>query len=60
MKASANSGRGSFRKFDHAVNIGVEVTAADRPALFATADEALFALIVDPHTINIRTRFGAQ
>ena len=54
MKASANSGRGSFREFEHTADVGIEVTAADRPALFAIAGETLFALIVDPQSIAIR------
>ena len=54
MKASANNGRGSFREFEHTADVGIEVTAADWPALFAIAGEALCALIVDSQTIAIR------
>jgi len=54
MKASANSGRGCFREFEHTADVGIEVTAADRPAQFAIAGDALFALMVDSQTIAIR------
>jgi SHS2 domain-containing protein len=54
MKASANSERGSFREFEHTADVGIDVAAADWPALFAIAGEGLFALIVDSQTVTIR------
>jgi SHS2 domain-containing protein len=54
MKTSADSERGSFREFEHTADVGIEVSAADRPALFAIAGEALFAVIVDSQTITTR------
>ena len=48
MKANANSRPGSFPKFEHTTDVGMEVTAADRHALFDTGGEAFFAPIVDP------------
>ena len=46
--------RGSYREIEHTADLGVEITAADLPALFASAGEALYALIADPATIEIR------
>jgi SHS2 domain-containing protein len=42
MKASANSGRDSFRESEHTADVGIEVAAADLPALFAIAGVARF------------------
>jgi hypothetical protein len=42
MKARANSGRDGFREFEHTADVGIEVTAAGRPALFAIAGVARF------------------
>ncbi len=42
MKARANSGRDGFREFEYSTDVGIEVTGADRPALFASADLARF------------------
>ena len=49
-----NSDRGSFREIEHTADLGIEVTAPDLSGLFATAAEALFALIADPKTIAPR------
>jgi len=46
--------RATYREFEHTADLGVEVTAADLPALFASAGEALYALIADPATIESR------
>jgi SHS2 domain-containing protein len=54
MKTSASSRRGSFREIEHTADLGIEVTAADLPALFALAGEAVFSLIVDPQTVESR------
>ncbi len=44
----------TYREIEHTADLGVEVTAADLPALFASAGEALYALIADPATIESR------
>jgi SHS2 domain-containing protein len=44
--------RATYREIEHTADLGVEVTAADLPALFAAAGEALYALIADPATIE--------
>jgi SHS2 domain-containing protein len=46
--------RGTYREIEHTADLGVEITAADLPALFASAGEALYALIADPATIESR------
>ena len=46
--------RGTYREIEHTADLGVEITAADLPALFASAGEAIYALIADPATIEIR------
>jgi len=46
--------RATYREIEHTADLGVEVTAADLPALFASAGEALYALIADPETIESR------
>ena len=46
--------RGTYREIEHTADLGVEITAADLPALFASAGEALYALIADPATIETR------
>jgi SHS2 domain-containing protein len=46
--------RGTYREIEHTADLGVEITAADLPALFASAGEVLYALIADPATIEIR------
>jgi SHS2 domain-containing protein len=46
--------RATYREIEHTADLGVEVTAADLPALFASAGEALYALIADPATIETR------
>jgi SHS2 domain-containing protein len=46
--------RGTYREIEHSADLGVEITAADLPALFASAGEALYALIADPATIKSR------
>ena len=44
----------TYREIEHTADLGIEVSAADLPALFASAGEALYALIADPATINSR------
>jgi SHS2 domain-containing protein len=44
----------TYREIEHTADLGVEVTAVDLPALFASAGEALYALIADPATIESR------
>jgi protein archease len=46
--------RGTYREIEHTADLGIEVTAADLPALFAVAGEALYGLIVDPATLESR------
>ncbi|HEU4341682.1 MAG TPA: archease [Candidatus Binatia bacterium] len=46
--------RSSYRQIEHTADLGVEVTAPDLAGLFAAAGEALYALIVDPETIESR------
>ena len=46
--------RGTYREIEHTADLGVEITAADLPALFASAGEALYVLIADPATIENR------
>ena len=48
------SDRGTYREIEHTADLGVEITAADLPQLFASAGEALYALIADPKTIESR------
>jgi SHS2 domain-containing protein len=47
--------RATYREIEHTADVGIEVTADNLPALFASAGEALYALIVDPATINRHT-----
>jgi SHS2 domain-containing protein len=49
-----SSDRGSFREIEHTADLAVEVTASTLTRLFATAGEALFALIADPKNIEPR------
>src|SRR5215813_12601958 len=44
--------RGTYREIEHTADVGIEVTADNLPALFASAGEALYALIADPTTIK--------
>lgn len=44
----------AFREIDHTADLGIEVEAADLTALFASAGEALFALIADSASIEER------
>jgi SHS2 domain-containing protein len=46
--------RAIYREIEHTADLGIEVTAADQPTLFACAGEALFALIADLATIESR------
>ena len=46
--------RATYREIEHTADLGIEVTAADLPALFASAGEALYALIADAATIESR------
>lgn len=49
-----NRDRATYREIEHTADLGFEVTAPDLSALFASAGEALYALIVDPATIENR------
>jgi SHS2 domain-containing protein len=42
----------TYREIEHTADVGIEVTADSLPALFASAGEALYALIADRETIN--------
>lgn len=46
--------RATYREIEHTADLGIEVTAADLPGLFASAGEALYALIADAATIESR------
>ncbi len=46
--------RGTIHEIEHTADLGIEATAPDLATLFAVAGEALFALIADPKTIEIR------
>jgi len=46
--------RGTYREIEHTADVGIEVTADNLPVLFASAGEALYALIADPTTIQSR------
>jgi SHS2 domain-containing protein len=46
--------RATYREIEHTADLGIEVTATDLPALFASAGEALYALIADPTTVESR------
>ena len=46
--------RATYREIEHTADLGIEVTAADLPGLFASAGEALYAQIADPDTIKIQ------
>lgn len=49
-----NRERATYREIEHTADLGFEVTAPDLSALFASAGEALYALIADPATIENR------
>ena len=49
-----SSHRGTYREIEHTADLGIEVTAPDLSALFASAAEALYALIADSATIANR------
>jgi SHS2 domain-containing protein len=49
------NGRRTYHEIEHTADLGAEITAADLPGLFASAGEALYALIADPATIDSRT-----
>jgi SHS2 domain-containing protein len=53
-KPRMTDGRATYREIEHTADLGIEVTAAELPALFASAGEALYALIADPASIEIR------
>ena len=53
-----NSDRGSFREIEHTADLAIEVTASNLAGLFATAGEALFALIADPVGIEPRDKIA--
>jgi SHS2 domain-containing protein len=44
--------RATYREIEHTADVGIEITAGNLPALFASAGEALYTLIVDPTTVN--------
>lgn len=44
----------AFREIEHTADLGIEVDGVDLPALFASAGEALFALIADSASIEER------
>jgi SHS2 domain-containing protein len=44
----------AFREIEHTADLGIEVDADDLPALFASAGEALFALIAESASIEER------
>jgi SHS2 domain-containing protein len=44
----------SFKEIEHTADLGVEITALTLPALFAVAGQALFALMVEPQSIQPR------
>ena len=44
----------AFREIEHTADLGIEVDAVDLPALYASAGEALFALIADSASIEER------
>lgn len=44
--------RAIYREIEHTADLGIEITAADLPALFASAGEALYAQIADPAAIK--------
>jgi SHS2 domain-containing protein len=46
--------RATYREIEHTADLGIEVTAADLPGLFASAGEALYAQIADAATIESR------
>lgn len=46
--------RASFHEIEHTADLGIEVTATDMPSLFSAAAQALYALIADPDTIEMR------
>jgi SHS2 domain-containing protein len=46
--------RSTYREIEHTADLGIEVTAPDLPTLFASAGEALYALIADPATVQSR------
>jgi SHS2 domain-containing protein len=55
-----NNDRTTYREIDHTADLGFEVTAADLPALFASAGEALYGLIADPATVENRHTIDAS
>jgi SHS2 domain-containing protein len=50
--------RSTYREIEHTADLGFEITAPDLPALFASAGEALYALIADPATIQSGENIG--
>lgn len=52
--------RATHREIEHTADLGIEVTAADLPALFAAAGEALYGLIVDRATIENRQEISVS
>jgi SHS2 domain-containing protein len=47
--------RATYREIEHTADVGIEITADNLPALFASAGEALYALIADPAKISYRS-----
>lgn len=52
--------RATHREIEHTADLGVEVTAANLPELFAAAGEALYELIVDPATVENRKQISVS
>jgi SHS2 domain-containing protein len=50
----------THREIEHTADLGIEVTAADLPGLFAAAGEALYGLIVDSATIQNRKEISVS
>jgi SHS2 domain-containing protein len=46
--------RATYREIEHTADVGIEITADNLPALFASTGEALYALIADPAKISYR------
>ena len=53
-KPRMNRDRATYREIEHTADLGFEVSAPDLAALFASAGEALYALIADSATVENR------
>jgi SHS2 domain-containing protein len=56
----ANSLKAAFREIEHTADLGVELTANDLTSLFSVAGEALYSLIADPSTIEMREEMAVS